>query len=256
MYRFALRPRWIASHVLVLALVVVMINLGLWQLRRLDEKKARNANIVAQTAKPPATLAEIAAMTPSAAKFRVVTVAGRFDPSGEVAVKNRTFNGAPGRQVLTPLVPSAGGPAVLVLRGWIPLSVDDVSAPFEAIAPPSGEVTVTGWAMPPEPAPALSSAAGVLGDSEASRIDIDAIARYRGIALVGVYLQMSAEDPAAPASPLSLVPLPELDEGPHFSYAVQWAIFTLVALVGYPLILRRVARQPYHADDDGDADGP
>ena len=44
-YRFALRPKWLLSHVLVLALVVVMINLGFWQLRRLDEKKAHNASV-------------------------------------------------------------------------------------------------------------------------------------------------------------------------------------------------------------------
>lgn len=40
------------------------------------------------------------------------------------------------------------------------------------------------------------------------------------------------------------LPAPTMDEGPHFSYAVQWFIFTTVAVVGYPLILRRRAREP------------
>src|SRR4051794_7427238 len=44
-YRFVLRPKWILSHVLVLVLVVVMINLSFWQLRRLDEKKTYNASV-------------------------------------------------------------------------------------------------------------------------------------------------------------------------------------------------------------------
>ena len=32
--RFLLRPRWLLSHLLVALLVVTMINLGFWQLRR------------------------------------------------------------------------------------------------------------------------------------------------------------------------------------------------------------------------------
>ena len=33
MYRFLARPRWLAFHVLIVVLVVVMVNLGFWQLR-------------------------------------------------------------------------------------------------------------------------------------------------------------------------------------------------------------------------------
>ena len=36
--------------------------------------------------------------------------------------------------------------------------------------------------------------------------------------------------------------LPEPTEGPHLAYAVQWFIFTTIAVVGYALLLRRVAR--------------
>ena len=42
-YRFALRPRWVLSHLFVLALAAGMITAGLWQLSRLQEKKDRNA---------------------------------------------------------------------------------------------------------------------------------------------------------------------------------------------------------------------
>ena len=36
--------------------------------------------------------------------------------------------------------------------------------------------------------------------------------------------------------------LPEPTLGPHLAYAVQWFIFTTIAVVGYALLLRRVAR--------------
>ena len=54
-------------------------------------------------------------------------------------------------------------------------------------------------------------------------------------------LQRAASSPAD-ADVLVPVPQPELDAGPHRSYAVQWFIFATIGLVGYPLILRRVAR--------------
>jgi cytochrome oxidase assembly protein ShyY1 len=38
------------------------------------------------------------------------------------------------------------------------------------------------------------------------------------------------------------IPPPALDEGPHFSYAVQWFTFTAIGLIGWPLLLRKAAR--------------
>ena len=40
MYRFALRPRWIVLHLLVLALIVAMIGLMFWQIDRLHQRAA------------------------------------------------------------------------------------------------------------------------------------------------------------------------------------------------------------------------
>jgi surfeit locus 1 family protein len=40
-----------------------------------------------------------------------------------------------------------------------------------------------------------------------------------------------------------VLPEPELDEGPHLSYAVQWFVFATIAAVGYPLVLRRLSRR-------------
>ncbi len=39
------------------------------------------------------------------------------------------------------------------------------------------------------------------------------------------------------------VPVADLGEGSHLSYAVQWFVFTAIGLVGYPLVLVRLARR-------------
>ncbi len=46
MYKFLVRPKWIATHLLVIALVLVMVNLGKWQLNRHNERKEFNATLV------------------------------------------------------------------------------------------------------------------------------------------------------------------------------------------------------------------
>ena len=62
MYRFLLRPKWIAFHLLCLGRVVLHdLWLGSWQLRRLDERKEFNAEVVARSEQPPVTIDELLA---------------------------------------------------------------------------------------------------------------------------------------------------------------------------------------------------
>ena len=111
MRRF-LRPWWVVSHLLVLALIVVMINLGFWQVRRLEERRDLNALQAERTAAAvvatDALSAEIAGGGVEAVEYRVVEVTGRYSASDEVAVRNRTLSGLPGVWLLTPLVPADG----------------------------------------------------------------------------------------------------------------------------------------------------
>jgi len=107
--------------------------------------------------------------------------------------------------------------------------------------------------MPTEPVPAFGHADPFISNSEVSRLAISEIARRKGIDTGNVYLQLESQTPPSASGLLTLVPLPELDEGPHFSYAVQWAIFSAIAAGGYLLILRKMARQPYDAPGE-DAD--
>ena len=57
------------------------------------------------------------------------------------------------------------------------------------------------------------------------------------------YLQLTSQDPPSGDYPV-MVALPAPGDGPHLGYAVQWFIFTAIAVVGYPLVLRHVSRRP------------
>ena len=52
------------------------------------------------------------------------------------------------------------------------------------------------------------------------------------------YIQLESSDPAQ-AEGLTPIPLPDLTEGPHLSYALQWVFFAIVAVTGFVLLARR-----------------
>ncbi len=249
MRRF-LRPWWLVSHVLVLVLIVVMINLGLWQVRRLEERRDLNALQAERTAAAVVATdvlaAEIAGGGVEEVQYRVVEATGRYRPGDEVAVRGRSLNGAPGVWLLTPLVP-VEGPALVVNRGWVPQSSSDPAARPPAPVP-DAEVTVRGWVRLSEQRAGL----GVADPSEGrlaslARPDITRYAAQLDYPVYPYYLQLNSQDPPPGDYPV-LVALPAPGDGPHLGYAVQWFIFTAIAVVGYPLVLRHVSRRPDRVD--------
>src|SRR4051812_44603936 len=123
-YRFALRPKWIVSHLFILLLVVTMINLGFWQLRRLHEKRSHNQVVLARAAEPQVPVRTLVQPSDSQAavgdsEYRRVTATGHYLTGAEVLVRSRSWDTAPGSWVLTPLeFPDGSG--IIVNRGWIP----------------------------------------------------------------------------------------------------------------------------------------
>lgn len=250
-------------HLFVIALVITMINLMFWQIRRLHEKQAINRKVEQDARRPPITLekaaADVAAHGADTMRFRRVTLTGRFDPAEEVTVDNRTFNGAPGRWIVTPFSPNGGEPAVIVVRGWVPLSIGaDARRPVAGIEPPRGDVTVEGYVEPTQTRGAFGPTDPPTGHlRQLARVDVARIEKQYGPVVPGFFVQMMAQDPPAAAA-LVPVPTPEPDEGPHRSYAGQWALFTLVVLIGYPIALRHNARAGgrLRADDPAGDDPP
>jgi len=156
--------------------------------------------------------------------------------------RNRTFDGAPGYWVLTP-GDLGDGTGVVVNRGWVPLSVGETTEGLATIPPTEGEVTVIGpvtATQTPGSFGATDPAEGLL--DELARADIERIDQLTELDLLPAYVTLaSQEPPPATALPAVVEPVPP-GEGPHLGYAVQWFIFATIAVVGYPLVLRKVAR--------------
>lgn len=243
MYGFLRRPRWIVLTALTLVAMVVMVNLSLWQLHRLDQRKAANRAVADNAALPPVGIDE--ALPPGAtlddigdAQWRTVSVTGTWDVTHQVLVNDRSFQGFPGLHVVTPLV-LADGRALLVNRGWVPASTS-VQTPPTAPDPPAGTVTVLGRIRPTQTRGWLGPKDKPTGTlARVARVDVARIGAQVPYPLVPAYAELLASDDGTLPRPL---PLPELDEGPHLSYAGQWLLFTILAGVGWVSMVRRQAR--------------
>ena len=237
MYRFALRPLWILSHLFAVAVVVTFVCLGLWQLDRHEQRAARNATVQARSERAPLPVGDALAGAGSAEelRFRTVTAAGTYGDR-DLLVDNRSKDGLPGAWVLTPLRLDDG--STLVVNRGFQFNDDGGVAPAPA---PEGTVevegTVTAWE---------DDGCGVRTGPDGVPVGMACLRRPTAEAvfdadLLPVVVQAQTSDPPA-SELLAPVPLPELDDGPHRSYAVQWFIFASIVAVVYPLILRRVAR--------------
>ncbi|HYU58335.1 MAG TPA: SURF1 family cytochrome oxidase biogenesis protein, partial [Actinomycetota bacterium] len=74
------------------------------------------------------------------------------------------------------------------------------------------------------------------------RIDLQALQARVPYDLYPVVLRLATQEPPQAAGIPEPVPQEPLDEGPHLSYAVQWFAFAAIGLIGWPILLRRAAR--------------
>jgi cytochrome oxidase assembly protein ShyY1 len=243
-YRFLLTRRWIVAAVVVLTAVVTMVELGLWQLRRHDEVRSRNALVEERLSSSVVPVEAVlgTGRDPAAATYRRVSLEGTYDVASEVAVDNRSSEGRPGRHLLTPLR-AAAGTALIVDRGWIPLDTDPSTA-----RPPAGRATVVGVLFPSERKGALEPQIAPTGKlARFPRIDVARIGRQLAYPTYPLYLRLESQAPGQQGTLPILAGLPSLTDGPHLPYAVQWFLFATVAVTVFAALIRREARRRQRA---------
>jgi cytochrome oxidase assembly protein ShyY1 len=251
-YGFLKSPRWIGFMLLTVVLATTFVELGFWQLRRLDARKARNAIVVENLAVPVTDVAQLlepARPVTKADEWRRVSASGRWDAAHQLVVRNRSLNSAPGYLVLTPFVTDEGK-ALLVERGWVPAGASAATRP--AVPSPTGaKVSVVARVRRDEPA----KKARDLPAGEVLRINAPSIANHLPYPTYDGYAQLVSQQPAL-SHDMPLAELPDLGNGPHLIYAVQWFIFTGIAFAGFFVFVRNEALARTTAGDPIEAAHP
>lgn len=236
-YAFLRQPRWLALGFLVIIVVPSFVLLSRWQLNRLEDRRHHNAVVETNSSATPVPVETV--MVPGAGSigddedWRQVTATGRYDVAHQVLVRKRPLDGANGYWVVTPLV-TASGAVLAVNRGWLEATEGATATVSDVPAAPPGEVTVVGRVRPSEEAPRPQPA-----DLPAGQVtDLDVALVAAGAPVYPGYVDLVSSEPAQAAG-LTPLPLPDLTEGPHLSYAMQWVLFAGVAVVGFVLLIRR-----------------
>ena len=225
------REPWaILRSILALALIVLCLWAAQWQYQRGIDRHARNAIIKNHIALQAIALSDIG-RTPQRYEWRSVRTTGEFDISEQILLRNRYSEGVYGFEVLTLFI-STAGERFWVDRGWGEAGITATTPPV-VVNPAPGVVEITGrlrldsslprgyfFALP-------ANGQGLVVELNAqSRLDTQ-----------GFYLDLlsGSEKSLTPTVPAQL---PELSDGPHMAYALQWIFFAGLVVYGRILIRR------------------
>jgi cytochrome oxidase assembly protein ShyY1 len=252
--KFLLSRRWVLFALAVALLAVLAVRLGEWQFHRLEERQGRNTVTERNLERAPVPVDEVLAPDGSVDaqdEWRRVTATGTYRQQDTVVVRYQTREGGSGVDVVTPLV-TGSGTALLVNRGW--LATDNVGTTRPDLpAPPPGEVTVVGYVR----ADATGDAAAVQ-DRSTRAVSSARIAGTVEYPIYGGFVELASETPPA-VQPLLPAETPDLSEGPHFFYGLQWWFFAALAIFGFGYLAwdeRRRRRRPMTGDPAGEAADP
>ncbi|HEX5335323.1 MAG TPA: SURF1 family protein [Propionicimonas sp.] len=238
--------RWLALAVFVVTLTFAFVNLGRWQLDRLDQRRERNSSVIVHENASVADFATIFTRTiVEADQWQRVAVRGTFDPDHQFMVRYRNLGQASGYEVLTPLRTTTGA-WVLIDRGF-GIKPNDRDYPSTLPTPPAGEVAIVGYVRRDEQG-STEATTPVPPGNTVRLINSVAVASTLPYPLVNGFISVIEITPAQ-AGDLAPVTPPELTEGNHFSYALQWFAFAGMAGLGLVLLIRSDVRALRRAAD-------
>jgi cytochrome oxidase assembly protein ShyY1 len=230
-------PLSILKTLVALLLVIGCFWAAQWQYHRGVDRHQRNSQIESRSDLPAISIVD-ATKDATAFEWRKVSTAGEFDESRQILLRNRYFEGKYGFEVLTAFKDSTGI-EYWVDRGWVQAGENATIAP-ELPAIPGGAVEILGrvrldrslpqgkfFAIPTGHKGGLISEA----NAQASNAEIGINSTFYLDLIGGNRSELKPEVPAS---------LPELSDGPHFAYALQWVIFAGLVLYGRFLIRREV----------------
>lgn len=240
MFAFLLKPKWLALTIIAILLQPAFWELSQWQIRRLHERQAHNLTVTTNESQSPVAAEEILSTGNGKNSFdpsyewRTVDVVGKWIPEKQVLVRKQSYESNLGFWVVTPFK-STSGLVVLVNRGWVPASGSAKESPAVS-SPPSGlteilgRIRIAASRTEPEPTDLPSGQVDRIVPSEVLAGD-----EY----VSNAYLELTQSIPESRGADLQPILAPEISEGPHRSYAIQWVLFAILTLVGWGILVRK-----------------
>ena len=215
---------------IAILLIIVCLWAAQWQYHRGVARHARNSLIETNSNLKPT---ELRAVTNDvkAHEWQPVMVEGTFDGTSQILLRNSYSDGVYGFELLTRFT-DLQGQTFWVDCGWVKAGASATTRP-ELPAIPTGQVSITGRLRLDSSLPQGSFFAIPQG----SKTGLIAKANAQsGKSSENFYIDLlNGSEPAL--TPAVSAQLPELSDGPHMAYALQWLFFA--GLIGYGRFLIR-----------------
>lgn len=225
------------TTLLTLVLILFLVSLGRWQLRRADEKQALFDSFAAGTD----VTRQIDASTPLLPRYQHIEAHGHYDQTRQVLIDNMVNGERVGYFVVTPFA-LAGGSWILVNRGWVPLGASRAERPAIPVAADTRRIRGRADHMPsPGIQMGTPAALGPPYPVVAAFPTRAEIARLLGESSWASATDLVLLDAGEPDGYVRNWTAPGFPPIRHIAYAVQWFALALTLFIIYIVTnLRRV----------------
>lgn len=215
-----------------------------WQWHRLQDRQIANAQIQAQITKDPVPITDLilesegARSVPADSQWRTVGMTGVWMQDSQVLVRKKSLESDLGLWVVTPLR-LADGTIVMINRGWTAAANSAVDSPVVSNVP-VGTIEVLGRLR--DVTERTKPAPNDLPQGQVDRIVPNEIVDSPDT-LTNAYVEMTASRPESLTSEIRSLPAPEVTEGAHRSYAIQWIFFEIMTVIGWIILVRNEVKE-------------
>jgi surfeit locus 1 family protein len=227
-FNYQFKPKLIPT-IATLLLLLLMVNLGMWQSNKADLKQAKRI-LFEQREKDGFVSLGLADIDLETMRYRRIALRGNFEPEFQILLDNKVYKGQAGYHVVTPFLISGSSKRILVNRGWVPVGADrNVLPKIETVG---SQVEVTGYLQD------LSGRYFELGSGQGAaeewhvvwqNLDIE---RYKKLVKYEIQPGMLLLDSSSTAGGFVREwPKPDDRMEVNRGYAIQWYLMSLALII-------------------------
>ena len=227
MFKNLIKPRWIALTLFLLILIYLFIRLSNWQFDRYDQRVLRNESTNVALSLAPKKIDSVSQMS-DLKQWEKIELTGSYLSDQSKLVRKQYLENNLGFWVITPFK-IQNGENILVNRGWIPIGSSASSNQSIPLAP-VGTVNLEGYLQ------SFNESITQPKDLPLNQVNTIDYKYFESAIANNFYVQLANSSPMD--NQVAIIPLPELSNGPHFSYAIQWILFALLLPIGWYVLLK------------------
>ena len=227
MFKNLIKPRWIALTLFLLILIYLFIRLSNWQFDRYDQRVLRNESTNVALSLAPKKIDSVSQMS-DLKQWEKIELTGIYLSDQSKLVRKQYLENNLGFWVITPFK-IQNGENILVNRGWIPIGSSASSNQSIPLAP-VGTVNLEGYLQ------TFNESITQPKDLPLNQVNTIDYKYFESAIANNFYVQLAKSSPMD--NQVAIIPLPELSNGPHFSYAIQWILFALLLPIGWYVLLK------------------